>query len=230
MRFLAPVDVVFNPVVEREYWVDPTDQNPTWIQRTICAERFGKPVDPWNLRARLLTIEDTAQGAVNFLNGLGQWDYHDHVSYEEFRKWKALIPHLMRLKPKYWEDLAATHDCAFVEYAISVGYSFGFKWRRGSSAIVSVRPETVLDAILVSIAVDHARGAKFRWCSASDCGQPFLVESRKPQKYCGRECCHRCVVRRSRSRAKKASRVLPEAAPPPVTREAGGIARTSLKK
>ena len=202
MRFILPVDVVFDPIVEREYWVDPTDPNPTWIQRTICAERFGKPVDPWYLRAKLLQAEDNPQGAVDFLNGLGQWDYHDHVSYEEFRKWKALIPHLMRIKPSCWIDLAGTHDTDFVEYAISVGHYFRFEWQVGRP-VLKVQPETVLDAILISIAIDHARGAKFRSCNDPDCGKVFLVESRRARRYCSRECCHRSTVRIGRARMRR---------------------------
>ena len=118
----------------------------------------------------------------------------------------------MRVSPSCWIDLAGTHDIPFVEYAISVGHYLGFEWQQGRP-ILKVRPDTVLDAILISIAIDHARGAKFRSCNAPDCGMAFLIESRKTQKVLQpRMLSSICRTQEQNSR-EEASRVLPEAAP-----------------
>jgi hypothetical protein len=204
MMFILPVEVVFAPDVQQEYGFNPADKNPEWLQRTIRiiqAPQLGRPVDPWTLRTRFLSIDDTPEAAVAFLNGLGMWTACEHVYYDEFRKWKALIPRLMRLKPKCWCDLLCTHDQELVEYAGFIECLFQFEWYERSPKLVA-RPSTVLDAILLTISVDHARGARFRCCQDRDCGRPFPVE-RKGQKYCGRECCHRSVVRRCRARRAK---------------------------
>ena len=170
-------------------------------------------------------MQNTPEAAVSFLNGLGSWTHYDDVYYEGFLKWKALVPELMRVAPRCWYDLAETHDPDLVEYATWIDCSFRFEWWRESSAIISVRPDSVLDAILVSVAIDHARGARFKWCAARDCALPFLVE-RKGQKYCSRECCHRSVVRKSRARARKRRGSSPRAGSQ-VTRQLRG--RSSVR-
>ena len=231
MRFILPVEVVFAPAVWQEYWFDPAEKDPELLQRTIRVVQdpeLGRVVDPWTLRARFLAIEDTPEAAVAFLNGLGEWTGYEHVYYDEFRKWKALVPHLMRLKPRCWDDLIWTHDSELVKYAGFIECLFQFEWYERSPRLVA-RPSTVLDAILITISVDHARNAAFRCCQERTCGRPFPVE-RKGQKYCSRECCHRSVVRRCRARGGETARVLPHPGGSRVTRQPRYTASELSKK
>lgn len=65
-----------------------------------------------------------------------------------------------------------------------------------------VMVNSVLEAILATIYIDHLRGINYQLCAVPDCSQVYEVGSKHERQYCSQACAHKASVRRRRAAAK----------------------------
>ena len=75
--------------------------------------------------------------------------------------------------------------------------------RENKEPRVVITTTTVMDAVLLSMVVDHVKKARVQKCARQDCGIVFTSDTRHTKKYCCRYCAHIESVRRDRQRKKQ---------------------------
>jgi hypothetical protein len=167
-----------------------------------------KHLNPWSVRAEFLAL-DTPSALTAFLNKTGMFNLPD----EEFRDlvgWQVLIRALMIANPQRWGLLAGRLDKRKVKLALREDRAdCRFTWT-DRKPCARLWTAYTLRAMVVSIQVDHLRGAKFRFCMKPDCGKPYEVTSSHARLYCSQECAHHASVRRNREKHRQERRRQPQ--------------------
>lgn len=210
MKFIMPVELTFETDTAVRYTV--VQRNGIdwigWVKKT----ELRPPVnfDVWDLRTRFLKLEADPQSfAIFFTEAKVPPEFYNRT-FDHWLDWQQALKILMKTPPGRWRLLADRYAHKGVREALEhaayeSGTEAGFQWKNDDLPHLCIGCYDLIDAMVVSICVDYARGAKYRWCKEPSCGAPFLVESSR-QIYCSRECLHRAVVRRSRERTRLAKR------------------------
>jgi hypothetical protein len=97
-------------------------------------------------------------------------------------------------------DLARRGTGRYNEIPIS------FTWGASGEPQLTLRPQTTLEAAILSCHADRLAGWNFKQCRRRDCRAIFQVESEHEKFYCSYDCAHLEAVRRGRRKAKKSQR------------------------
>jgi hypothetical protein len=178
----------------------------------------------WMLREKLIDSKTNAD-LVEFLNECGYACVNEKGLIT--RPWKLeylsanLVKYLFELKdllmkwmplgPSSWRKLEGRFSKSLLEYVClgtgrhhSLHAAFG--WSRDGAPVVTVFAHDEIEAIILTVHIDHLRRVRFKSCARPDCRKPFHLTSRHRRLYCGRYCGHLVAVRNSyRKKVKKNS-------------------------
>ncbi len=138
--------------------------------------------DAWSVRSTFLELRDE-HDFLAFLNqtGLffrdGTYDGNQSWRLTDFAVWQRTLTGFLRRRPEVWEkrlDLVEPNGAEIMR-AVRLHRSFAVELGEGRSAQFVAR--STFSAILVSIYLDHLRGARFRLCARPDCRKPYEIES-----------------------------------------------------
>ena len=190
-----------------------------------------KYMDGRQLRDRFMRLK-TDEDFLNFLNDSGVFirttklfGSHKHRGWQfaDFRAFQKLFAALAKRAPATWEEysittlmpeLFPTWEPIEISWLVNdpVGYSIRFQWKGeeprdwyGAKQMAVIETFDVVSTIMVTIELDHLRGAKFGVCARHDCPQFFEITSRHKRKYCSSGCAHLVAVRRVRKRQQNTS-------------------------
>lgn len=169
--------------------------------------------DFWMLRAKLLDSR-TSEDLVDFLNACGYACLNEGLIVRpwklEYLSWslieflcerRDLLKKWMPLGPKSWHKLEGQFSQSLLEY-VCVGTGrhhslhAAFGWSQDGVPAVTVFAHDVLEAIVLTVHVDHLHGVKFKSCARPDCKKPFHQTSRHRRIYCDWNCGHLVAVRK----------------------------------
>lgn len=78
-----------------------------------------------------------------------------------------------------------------------------FSWDDSGKPILTLRPQTTLEASVIDCHLRRLAGLKFRQCRRHDCGRVYEATTAHVRRWCSPECAHLQVVRRSRHKKTK---------------------------
>ena len=185
-------------------------------------------MDGRQLRDRFMRLK-TDEDFLKFLNDVGMFYSAPGMIGErwqvaDFRAFQKLFAALAKRAPATWEqyaittlipELFPTWEPIHISFLLNefIGHSIKFHWKGeeprdwyGARQIAVIETFEAVSTIIVTIELDHLRGAKFGVCARHDCPQFFEITSRHKRKYCSPECAHLIAVRRLRKRRKNKSR------------------------
>jgi hypothetical protein len=168
-------------------------------------------LDPWEIRKQFLGL-GTEKEFLHFLKRAG-WFLLLHQTgawtYSEMQRWKDVFRFLLKQPPGKWPAYADGLKAIAPKIASALetvpSFTVDFLWGGKESSILFIGHD-VVTAILISIYLDHLRGARFRFCARPDCRMPFEIETRHARRYCREYCAHLESLRRMRRRQKRERR------------------------
>ena len=115
---------------------------------------------------------------------------------------KDLLMKWMPLGPRSWHKLEGRFSKSLLEYVcLGTGrhhsLTAAFGWSRDGAPTVTVFAHDEIEAIILTVHIDHLRRVRFKSCARPDCRKPFRLTSRHRRLYCGPYCGHLVAVRNS---------------------------------
>lgn len=162
--------------------------------------------DAWSVRTAFLSLASDMD-FLRFLDQTGFFSlqFKSVWTTEKMRQWQEIIRRMLNKAPSDWKAqiLALPGDTRqhIVALKYHTEFHVKFDWKGSAHYAVFVARDT-LTAILLTVYLDHLRGAKFGFCKRPDCRRPFEVISRHKRIYCGQYCAHLESLRRMRIRQK----------------------------
>lgn len=196
-----PVMVVFRPT-PCEWRLSSPSEDVGLASYTRGSVKPGeRKLDPWSVRKEFLGLNTTA-ALTGFLRRTGVFILFEN-GFRDLIQWQLLIRELMATNPQRWPTLVEHFDKQKVNRILQEDRAdCAFLWNDGKPHARLWTPYT-LRAMVVSIQVDHLRGAKFRFCMKPDCGKEYEVRSSHARLYCSQECAHHASVRRNREKRRR---------------------------
>lgn len=196
-----PATVVFRPLACQWRLTAPVEDAGLAVYRRRYITATEKYLDPWSVRAKFLEVDTTAELTM-FLNKTGFFNRFED-EFHDLVEWQELVRALITKNPQHWPLLTERFDKRKVRRALQDNAAdCSFIWT-GGKPHARLWTSTTLRAMVVSIQVDHLRGAKFRFCMKPDCGKPYEVTSSHERLYCSQECAHHVSVRRNRKKRRR---------------------------
>jgi hypothetical protein len=182
--------------------------------RLMSQPKLGEPeqYDLWELRERFLEIEKGNEAAVvSFLNLTGLWE-RDSESFlvEDFWDDQQAIRFLLTGEPNESFGKHSPKPFEILQRVLLKSLWFRGIWLCDKAKIpptLELAGVGARGALFVSVWLDLARKAKFRYCARPDCidhkptQSPFEA-NRKDQVYCSQYCAHVESQRRKRAERK----------------------------
>ena len=167
------------------------------IDVLLCSpDRMASNIDPWQARADFLSIKQSTDELLKFLNRYGVWSNRSSVV---FCSMETPCPQII-----FEEEIWADRD--YVLEVLKVGPAQWFEGDKGSLEHLIPRREYphyehkdgfCLDAMTTATTIDFLRRVRFKICARRDCGNPFPAD-RKGKRYCQQYCAHLVSVRKGR--------------------------------
>jgi hypothetical protein len=159
-----------------------------------------KRLNPWKVREELLSLPETPEAALRFLNATGAFhNLQGFDSLEDFWAWKHLLRSLLKSPPRRWASLTADRGQNKLTIIESRRFQSRLDWQ-AHPPVISLFAWLTLPAVLGTIHLDHLRKAKIRFCARPDCRKEFELETRHRRKFCSQYCAHIESVRAMRKR------------------------------
>jgi hypothetical protein len=197
----VPIKVVFGPMHCEWRLTAPVEDAGLAVYTRRITGRGERKFDPWSIRAAFLGFHSTSE-LTRFLQTTGVFTPYDD-NFRNLVEWQRLICKLMTTNPQKWPTLAERFDKRKVTQILRNSTAdCSFLWASGKPC-ARLWASYTLRAMVLSVQVDHLRGAKFRFCMKTDCGKPYEVTSAHARLYCSQECAHHASVRRNRENRRR---------------------------
>jgi hypothetical protein len=164
-------------------------------------------LNPWKLRDRFLRLQHCEADLIHFLNDVGRWDGSlGPFLVRNIWGWKDAINDLL-LNPSHdWQEVISQHLNPYAGFA-GLGAYLDFAFASpDKGTLLELNPRGCVGALLGTVLIDRAEGARFKVCRRPDCHQTYRLESRHERKYCSYYCAHLQSVRDSRRRSRRGAR------------------------
>jgi hypothetical protein len=182
--------------------------------RLMSQPKLGQPqaYDLWELRESFLEIErGNEAAALKFLNRTGFWKAHSNsFLIDDFWNDQQAIRFLLTGKPNKSFAKYSPKPFEFLQVALLESLHFHGIWMWDQAKIpptLELEGVGTRGALFVSVWLDLARKARFRYCARHDCPEhkptqgPF-EPNRMDQIYCSQYCAHVESQRRKRAERK----------------------------
>jgi len=206
--------------VREEFEAEDKTHTHTYFSATLEEGKLTS-YDPWAMRGEFFRIErGNNTQLLTFLDSIGAWDsidlkeplqetWDEDVSPIEFKvdgSIFAVSPQPDRLDLDFWEFRHRVQRFLVSKKEVWPHSSPDLRTRfaitrQGPALVISTF--TFVEALLASVMIDKALGAKTLKCARPDCGVLFTASNRHKRRYCSWYCGHIEAVRRQRATSGK---------------------------